>query len=331
MLAVRNKPWLISLICAVFVIYPNAAWFFCDLTYLPPEEHANFYLFFIFRTFYIWGVIGLLVWYNLYRLSTPLFLKRLSLNAALTLAAFVLYELLTRLTFSYDRFISILIFQYIVICLLCVFIGHIYLLYTYQREKEQEIERLRVENLQSRCDALTNQINPHFFFNSLNGISSLIRKRNDDNTLAYVNKLSDIFRYILQSDKKGLVTLAEELDFVDAFSHVMEVRYANKLSFKIEVPDDRRYLRLPVLSLLPLLENVTVHNMIDSEHRMTVSIRLDERLTLEVSNPVYPKLTRPETNGTGLRNLESRFALLMDRRIRVEATEERFTVFLPLG
>ena len=258
MLAIKSKPWLISLICAVFVIYPNAAWIFCDLSYLPRDEHTGFLVFFLFRFLYIWALIGLLVRYNLRHLSTPLFAKRLWINAALTLGGFAIYELLSHLAHSYDRFISILIFQFIVICLLCVFIGHIYLLYTYQREKEQEIERLRIENLQSRCDALAKQINPHFFFNSLNGISALIRKKNDERTLSYVTQLSDIFRYILQSDKKGLVTLDEELNFVEAFRHVMEVRYANKLCFRIDVPDARRDLRLPVLSLLPLLENVTV-------------------------------------------------------------------------
>ena len=100
---------------------------------------------------------------------------------------------------------SILIFQFFVTCLLCTFIGYISMLFTKQREKEQEIEKLRIESLQSRCDALANQINPHFFFNALNGISSLIRKKNDEHTLSYVTKLSDIFRYILQSDKRGLV------------------------------------------------------------------------------------------------------------------------------
>ncbi|WP_260400750.1 histidine kinase, partial [Phocaeicola vulgatus] len=78
---------------------------------------------------------------------------------------------------------------------------------------------------------LANQVNPHFFFNSLNGISSLIRKKNDENTLTYVNQLSDIFRYILQSDRKGVVTLREELEFIQSFRYVMEVRFANKLSF----------------------------------------------------------------------------------------------------
>ena len=205
------------------------------------------------------------------------------------------------------------------------------MLYTRQREKEQEIERLRFENLQSRCDALANQVNPHFFFNSLNGISSLIRKKNDENTLTYVNQLSDIFRYILQSDRKGVVTLREELEFIQSFRYVMEVRFANKLSFTIDVDEAQKdVLTLPVLSLLPLVDNVTVHNRIDSEHKMDISIRLNEQCELVVSNPIYPKLSPPDTNGTGLSNLENRFNLLMNKQIRIETDEKVFRVYLPL-
>ena len=189
---------------------------------------------------------------------------------------------------------------------------------------------LSVSKRQAQYLALQNQINPHFFFNSLNGISSLIRKKNDENTLLYVTKLSDIFRYILQSDKKNLVPLSEELAFIEAFQHVMVVRFANKLTFTIEVPEDKRNLRIPVLSLLPLVENVTVHNIIDSEHRMDILIRLNERMELVVSNPIYPKLTLPDTNGTGLKNLENRFFLLMNKQIRVESDEDEFQVYLPL-
>lgn len=330
MFAIKNKSWLVSLVCAIFIIYPNLAWILCDLSYLDQGEHNRFLAFFFFRFFYMWGFIWLLVRYNLQHVTTPLLLKRLALNLLLVLAGFVVYQSITHLAYSYDRFLSILIFQFIVVCLLCAFIGHIYMLYAYQREKEQEIERLRIESLQSRCDALANQINPHFFFNALNGISALIRKKNDENTLSYVTKLSDIFRYILQSDKKGLVTLGEELEFIEAFRHVMEVRFANKLTFTIDVPEDKRYLRIPVLSLLPLVENVTVHNMIDSEHRMDILIRLNERMELILSNPIYPKLTPPDTNGTGIKNLENRFLLLMNKQIRVESDEDTFTVCLPL-
>lgn len=89
----------------------------------------------------------------------------------------------------------------------------------------------------------------------------------------YVHELSDIFRYILQSDKRGLVTLREELEFIQSFRYVMEVRFANKLVFSIQVDEAMQdELTLPVLSLLPLVENVTVHNRIDSEHKMEITI-----------------------------------------------------------
>ena len=233
--------------------------------------------------------------------------------------------------FHTDFLGSTLISQFFTLCFLCTLVGYISMLYTRQREKEQEIERLRFENLQSRCDALANQVNPHFFFNSLNGISSLIRKKNDENTLTYVNQLSDIFRYILQSDRKGVVTLREELEFIQSFRYVMEVRFANKLSFTIDVDEAQKdVLTLPVLSLLPLVDNVTVHNRIDSEHKMDISIRLNEQYELVVSNPIYPKLSPPDTNGTGLSNLENRFNLLMNKQIRIETNEKVFRVYLPL-
>ncbi len=175
-----------------------------------------------------------------------------------------------------------------------------------------------------------NQINPHFFFNSLNGLTALIRKKNDENTLTYVNKMSDVFRYILQSDKKGFVTLEEELEFVQAFRYMMEVRFANKLQFNVDVDSKMLCSKLPVLSILPLIENVVVHNTIDSEHKMVVTIRLNERKELVVSNPKYPKLAPAETNGTGLVNLNNRFSLLMDKQIRIEDKEDVFYVYLPL-
>jgi LytS/YehU family sensor histidine kinase len=223
-----------------------------------------------------------------------------------------------------------LIFQFFVMLIFCSLIGHVFHLYSEQRRREQEIEQLKIESLQSRFDALAQQINPHFFFNSLTGLTSLIRKKNEDNTLAYVDKLSDVFRYILQSDKKVLVTLGEELEFVRAFSYMMEVRFANKLGFNIDIPAEKKDLKIPVLSLLPLLENVVVHNTIDSDHKMEVNIRLNEATELVVSSPVYPKLNPPDTTGTGLKNLENRFWLLMSKKIRIENEGDVFAVYLPL-
>lgn len=169
-----------------------------------------------------------------------------------------------------------------------------------------------------------------FFFNSLNSLSALIRKNDEEKTLAFLNKLSDVFRYTLQSDKKELVTLREEIDFVHAFAYMMEVRFANKLTFEIDVRPEALEWRLPVLSLLPLIDNVVTHNAIDSEHKMVVRIWVNDNDELQVMNPVFPKFAPPVTNGTGLSNLRNRFMLLMGKNIRVEKDDKKFCVYLSL-
>jgi LytS/YehU family sensor histidine kinase len=288
-------------------------------------------VFFTYRYIFFTGLIWLLIWYNLHKLDTLLYKRRLTQNLVITGIAYLIYISISLISnYKADCFTSELLFQFLVVWVVCTFLGHVSLMHSEKRRKEQEIEQLKIDNLQSRCDALTNQINPHFFFNSLNGLSSLIRKKNEDSTLAYVNKLSDVFRYILQSEKKGLVTLKEEMEFVQAFRYMMEIRFANKLIFDINMNNDRMNLKIPVLSLLPLIDNVVVHNIIDSEHKMKVTICLNDRMELVVSNPVFPKPSPTDTNGTGLVNLENRFLLLMNKRIRVENDGKIFRVYLPL-
>lgn len=326
------KLLLISLAGAIFIIYPNIACLPWELSFLNGAARTNHLWFFAFRYVFFSCLIWGLVLFNLKRTTTLTLQRRFLYDFLISAAAYLVY---VGISFTCckkaDCFSSILLFQFFVVCIVCTFAGHVSYLSSVQSKKELEIEQLKTENLQSRCDALANQINPHFFFNSLNGLTALIRRKNDEDTLAYVNKLSDVFRYILQSDRKGLVTLGEELEFINAFSYMMEVRFANKLVFNIEVDKAKRDLQIPVLSLLPLIDNIVMHNTIDSEHKMEVSIRLNEHSELVVSNPVYPKLSPSPTNGTGLHNLENRFALLMDRQIRIEEDGGRFGVYLPLG
>ena len=325
------KLLLISLISAVFIIYTNITWLPWELNSLKESARTNHLIFFAFRYVFFCILIFLLVKTNLRKFSKQSFNKRFLYNILICIIAFGIFTGIAILFFPRaSHFGSILLFQFFVICFLCTFIGHIYQLYTIQSKKEQEIEHLKMENLQSRYNAMMNQINPHFLFNSLTGITALIKKKNDDNTLAYVNKMSDVFRYILQSDKKGLVALEEELVFVNAFFYMMEVRFANKLEFKIDVDSKMMHHKLPTLSILPLIENVVVHNRIDGEHKMTVSIRLNEQNELVISNPVYPKRNPPDTNGTGLINLSNRFILLTNKQIRIEENDDMYHVYLPL-
>lgn len=325
------KLLLISLVSTVFVIYPNIAFFSFEHTYLGEAKHAAHLMFFILRYLFFVLLMWILLRQNLIKIKTPFFRKRLIHTFLITASGYLIYICFSILLSPKPEWLSgMLLFQFFVMFIFCSLIGHVSHLNGEQRRKEKEIEQLKTENLQTRVDALTNQINPHFFFNSLNGLTSLIRKKNDENALEYVNKMSDVFRYILQSDKKGLVTLGEELDFLKAFFYMMEIRFANKLVFNINVADENRNLKLPVLSLLPLIDNVVVHNTIDSDHKMEVMICLNPQMELSVSNQVFPKLSAPDTNGTGLKNLENRFSLLMNNKIRIKNDESRFTVYLPL-
>lgn len=325
------KLLLISLISAVIIIYPNISCLPWELSFLDESKHASHLTFFFIRYTYFVVLIWALLIYNLKKIKDYCFKNRFIRTFLITAIAYGIFVFIMYLwNGKIHGFGSVLLFQFLVVSIVCTFVGHLFMMYNVQSRKEQEIEQLKIENLQSRCDALANQINPHFFFNSLNSLTALIRKKDDENTLAFVNKLSDVFRYILQSDKKGLVSLAEELEFVQAFRYMMEVRFANKLLFDIKVDNDKMDLKIPVLSVLPLIDNIVTHNTIDSEHKMKVTIWLNEQSELLVSNPVYPKLTPPVTNGTGLRNLENRFNLLMNKQIRVEDNVETYTVYLPL-
>jgi hypothetical protein len=324
------KYLLISLVISAFIIYPNISVFSWERGYLKPDKQTAHLLFFFFRYLYFSGLIWILLRFSLEKIK-PSTLKKSLFNAFLiSVIAYLIYTGFSLLLSPKKEWYSgLLIFQFLVMFIICSLIGYVFHLYSEQRRKEQEIEQLKIDNLQSQYNALTNQINPHFFFNSLSGLSSVIRKNKED-ALEYVDKLSDVFRYILQSDKKGLVTLGEELEFVKSFLYMLEIRFANKLVFKVNIPDDKRDLKIPVLSMLPLIENVVMHNTIDSEHIMEVIICMNDRMELSVSNPVFPKLYPSETNGTGLKNLDNRFMLLMNTKIRIVGDGKQFTVYLPL-
>ncbi|PTN08216.1 sensor histidine kinase [Mangrovibacterium marinum] len=326
-----GKIILVSFISAVFISYPNISFLPWELSYMDEAAKLKHIIFFVFRYLFFSLLAFILLKVNLRKVDSLNFSKRLLFNSLICGIAYGIYALISLSTCTKaDCFGSILLFQFVVACILFSLFGHVYQLYAVQRKKEQEIEQLKIENLQSRCDALANQINPHFFFNSLNSLTALIRKKDDEITLAFVSKLSDVFRYILQSEKKSLVSLGEELKFVEAFRYMLEIRFANKLLFNIRVPEDKRHLKLPALSLLPLVDNIVVHNVIDSENKMQIEIELNENDELLISNPIFPKITAPVTNGTGLKNLENRFHLLMNKQIRILQSEKLFTVILPL-
>jgi signal transduction histidine kinase len=193
-----------------------------------------------------------------------------------------------------------------------------------------EYEKLKTEKWQTSYNALMGQINPHFFFNSLNGLNSLIRSGEQEQTLTYLDELSSVFRYILQSNKKELVTLAEELQFVKAYAYLLSVRYEGKLFFSIQANTSHMLCRLPILSVLPLIENAVKHNVISKQYPLQVDIYTTEDNRLTVSNAVQPKTEENSGSGIGLKNLWERYRMLTGKDIEISNRKGYFTVSLPL-
>lgn len=203
-----------------------------------------------------------------------------------------------------------------------------------QLQSKQEMmlayEKLKSEKFKSSYNALMGQINPHFFFNSLNGLNALIRSGEKEQTLHYLDELSNVFRYILQSNRKELVSLSEELQFVKAYTYLLEVRYEGKLFFSIQTDPGYLFWYLPILSILPLVENAVKHNVISRQYPLQIDIYTTSDDELVVSNKIQPKVEDSSGSGIGLKNLWERYKMLTGKDIHISAQREYFKVSLPL-
>ena len=207
--------------------------------------------------------------------------------------------------------------------------GRIYVLISQRQAVVVENERLKNENLTTRYNMLVGQINPHFFFNSLNSLAMLVREKHDDKALTYIDQLSYTFRYIIQNGQSMLMTLDEELKFLEAYSYLFKIRYADKLFFDIDVDDKYRSWTLPALSLQPLIGNAVKHNTITRSKPFHISIRTEQGW-LVVANPKVPKIEPEPSTGIGLENLRNRWHLITGRDIEIIDTDKEFVVRMPL-
>ncbi|MCC8034776.1 MAG: histidine kinase [Rikenellaceae bacterium] len=213
--------------------------------------------------------------------------------------------------------------------IISILYGKIFQLIYQKQSVQMENQLLKTENLQTTYNTLVNQINPHFFFNSLNSLSMLVREKHNRQALTYIDRLSGTFRYILQNGQSGGTTLEEELKFMEAYKYLLEVRYEGKLFFDINVGDRYLHWTMPSLSIQPLIENIVKHNVITSSRPMHVSI-YTRHGSLFVANPVHPKMHNGDPSGIGLENLSHRYELLTGRDITVDNDGVTFTVGLPL-
>lgn len=208
--------------------------------------------------------------------------------------------------------------------------AHIYRLMRKHQQMELENEKLKTENLSTRYNMLVGQINPHFFFNSLNSLAMLVREKDDKRALEYIDQLSYTFRYIIQNGQSSTTTLKDEIEFAEAYAYLFKIRYADKLFFDFDIDPRYNDYVLPALSLQPLIGNAVKHNSITTKNPLHVTIRTKDG-ALEIENPKHPKLSSEPSTGIGLENLKSRWQIIAGIQIEIIDTEETFTVRLPLA
>ena len=188
--------------------------------------------------------------------------------------------------------------------------------------------QLQKENAVLKYRQLKSQINPHFLFNSLNVLVSLINK---DSGLAvkYTKKLSAVYRYVLTRDEQDTVTVGEEVEFIGNYVSILKTRFDAGLEFRFDIRPADMSRSVPPMSLQLLVENAVKHNAVSPENPLMINISSDGNC-LCVSNGISPRLSRSEGTGVGLKNLSNKYAILAGRDISVSDDGNVFSVKLPL-
>ncbi|ARS35770.1 sensor histidine kinase [Pontibacter actiniarum] len=208
-----------------------------------------------------------------------------------------------------------------------------YLVERERKVKQLQEEHLRAEQLQketyrAQLEALKNQVNPHFLFNSLNVLNSLIYV-DQDRAAAFLSQLSEVYRSLLDSSGKQLVPLKKELELVQAYIHLLKTRFGANVQFLVEVPDAYRQLELPPTAVQMLLENAIKHNGYTSQKPLQISIFVADG-KLVVKNNLQPRLDEVKSTRIGLKNIGTRYSYLTGQEVEVTQTEQDFIVRLPL-
>lgn len=216
-----------------------------------------------------------------------------------------------------------------VFCLLTVVAIYegIYFL-TELRKSVEEKEMLKRESLHAQLDALKTQVNPHFLFNNLNTLSSIIPE-NPQKAVDFVQQLSKVYRHILEVKDEQSIDLQEELDVLRAYAFLLKTRFGDNLDITITVSPERLQRKIIPLSLQILMENAIKHNIVSSEKPLKIDVFADNG-RLVVSNNLQKKNQVNESTGIGLDNIRNRYKLLSDKKVIVTENGENFTVSIPL-
>lgn len=192
-----------------------------------------------------------------------------------------------------------------------------------------EAEEIKRQNLMFQFESLKSQVNPHFLFNSLNTLTALIEEQ-PPQAVEFVQRLSQVYRYVLNSREKETIPLEEEIAFIRSYLYLLKARFGENLRVTIDIPETCMRHRVPPLALQLLVENAIKHNIVSTENPLELRIAAADVQHLFVENILRKKQRVEPTSGFGLHNIVSRYALLGRNDVTVSDDGISFRVSLPL-
>jgi two-component system, LytTR family, sensor kinase len=196
------------------------------------------------------------------------------------------------------------------------------------KKSVEEKEMLKRESLKAALDALKTQVNPHFLFNNLNTLSSIIPE-NPKQAVDFVQQLAKVYRHILEVRDEQSISLRDEMEVLKAYTFLLQTRFGSNLDVSINVPEEKLNRRIVPLSLQILMENAIKHNIVSSEKPLKIDV-FAENGKLVVSNNLQKKNQVNESTGIGLDNIRNRYKLLGNGQVTVTEHDGNFTVSIPL-
>lgn len=217
--------------------------------------------------------------------------------------------------------------QFLVVVLINVLHLSDYLFHKW-RENATRAIHLEKEKAQVQFDNLKNQLNPHFLFNSLTSLDSLIQE-DPDLARQFLQQLSKVFRYVLQHKDKGLVPLYTELDFIKNYVFLLQTRFDTFLTIDFQLSEESLEKKITPVTLQILIENALKHNVVSAAYPLSIRICSDERY-LKVENNIQPKKQVETSNGQGLQNLKNLYKFLTDTPFETIIHNGKFVAYVPL-
>jgi hypothetical protein len=197
------------------------------------------------------------------------------------------------------------------------------------RTSELAVEKIQKEKIRSQLDSLKNHLDPHFLFNNLNILSSLIDK---DKAISktFIEKFADVYRTLLRTKSDDLIAVRDELEFIQSYMYLIRMRFDNHILFTDSVTASGKNRMLPPLTLQMLIENAIKHNIISEKLPLTIDLLEEGDHYLIVRNSLHPRKREHANAGSGLANIQHRYSHFTDLPVKIKKTETHFEVSIPL-